>query len=105
MRQRLLVAAAVWIAAAVGVMVSAPAGQAATTASTPVNLTTPIDVGAARASSAATVLAGDARFQVLGAGLIRMEYAPSGQFEDAPTVNALYRRFAVPSFHVERSGG
>ncbi|HWD75783.1 MAG TPA: TIM-barrel domain-containing protein [Solirubrobacteraceae bacterium] len=105
MRQRLLVATAVWIVAAVGVMVSAPAGQAATTASTPVNLTTPIDVGAARASSAATVMAGDARFQVLGAGLIRMEYAPSGQFEDAPTVNALYRRFAVPSFHVERSGG
>ena len=49
--------------------------------------------------------AGNARFQVLGAGLIRMEYSPSGSFEDAPTVNVLDRRFAVPSFHVARSGG
>jgi alpha-glucosidase (family GH31 glycosyl hydrolase) len=105
MRQRLLVATAVWIAAAAMVTVFAPASQAAaTSASSPVNLTTPIDFGAAQASRAATVTAGDARFEVLGAGLIRMEYAPSGHFEDAPTVNALYRDFPVPFFRVRRSG-
>ena len=71
----------------------------------PVNLATPVDFGAAKAAKQATVLAGDARFEVLGDGLIRMEYSPSGTFEDAPTVNVLNRRFAVPRYHVTRSGG
>ena len=69
------------------------------------NLATSVDFGAARAVPGATVVAGDARFEVLGDGLIRMEYSPSGSFEDAPTVNALNRRFAVPRYRVSRSGG
>ncbi|HUA71882.1 MAG TPA: carbohydrate-binding protein [Solirubrobacteraceae bacterium] len=83
-------------------------GSAFATASSPtspVNLATPVDFGAAKAAPAATVLAGDARFEVLGDGLIRMEYSPSGSFEDAPTVNALNRRFAVPRYRVSRSAG
>jgi hypothetical protein len=71
----------------------------------PVNLATPVDFGAAKAAKQATVLADDARFEVLGDGLIRMEYSPSGTFEDAPTVNVLNRRFAVPPYRVTRSGG
>ena len=106
MRQPRVVAAAVSVLAAVSVSVwGTSAAAAATSPSSPVNLTTPIDFGAAQAAPAATVTAGDARFELLGAGLIRMEYAPSGRFEDAPTVNALRRRFAVPSFHVTRSDG
>ncbi len=78
---------------------------AATSPGAPVNLAMPVDFGAARASQPATVLAGDARFEVLGDGLIRMEYSPSGTFEDAPTVNVLNRRFAVTRHRVTRSGG
>jgi alpha-glucosidase (family GH31 glycosyl hydrolase) len=71
----------------------------------PVNLATPVDLGAATPAPGATVLGGDARFEVLGDGLIRMEFSPSGIFNDAPTVNALDRRFGVPRYRVSRSGG
>ena len=89
----ILVAAAVLI-------LPATALAAATSPTSPVNLATPVDFGAAKAAPGATVVAGDARFQVLGDGLIRMEYSPSGSFEDAPTVNAQSRRFAVPRYRV-----
>jgi hypothetical protein len=52
----------------------------ATSPTSPVNLATPVDLGAAKAAPGATVLAGDARFEVLGDGLIRMEYSPTGSF-------------------------
>ena len=71
----------------------------------PVNLATRVDFGAAKAARQAIVTAGDARFEVLGDGLIRMEYSPSGTFEDAPTVNVLNRRFAVPFYRVSSSDG
>ena len=83
----------------------AMAQSPAASPTSPVNLATPVDFGAAKAAPQATVLAGDARFEVLGDGLIRMEYSPSGTFEDAPTVNVLDRRFAVPRYEVSRSGG
>jgi hypothetical protein len=54
----------------------------------PSNLATPVNFGAAQASDEATVTAGNARFQILGSGLVRMEYSPTESFEDAPTVNA-----------------
>jgi hypothetical protein len=92
------------VAAAVLVLPGTALAAASSPAS-PVNIATPVDFGAAKAAPAATVVAGDARFEVLGNGLIRMEYAPSGSFEDAPTVNALNRRFAVPRYRVSRSGG
>jgi alpha-glucosidase (family GH31 glycosyl hydrolase) len=83
----------------------ATAQSPATSPTSPVNLATPVDFGAAKAAQQATVLAGDARFEVLGDGLIRMEYSPSGTFEDAPTVNVLNRRFGVPPYEVSRSDG
>jgi Glycosyl hydrolases family 31/Domain of unknown function (DUF5110)/NPCBM-associated, NEW3 domain of alpha-galactosidase/Carbohydrate binding module (family 6)/IPT/TIG domain len=97
------------VAGAVGAL-ALPAGahaqSAATSPTSPVNLATPVDLAAAQASRGATVVADDdARFEVLGDGLIRMEYSPTGSFEDAPTVNALNRRFAVPRYQVSRSSG
>jgi alpha-glucosidase (family GH31 glycosyl hydrolase) len=91
----------------VGAVLAVPAlaQSPATSPTSPVNLATPVNSGAAKAAQQATVVAGDARFEVLGNGLIRMEYSPSGAFEDAPTVNVLNRRFAVPSYRVTRSGG
>jgi alpha-glucosidase (family GH31 glycosyl hydrolase) len=100
-------ALAVAISVLGGVLTAAPsvAQAAATSPTSPVNLATPVDFGAARAAPRAVVIAGDARFEVLGGGLIRLEYSPTATFEDAPTVNALYRRFAVPAYRVSRTGG
>ena len=88
---------------------TAPAGaaasQAATLPNSPVNLATPIDFAAGVAARGATVSAGDARFEVLGDGLIRMEYSPGRNFEDLPTVNVLNRHFAVPPYRAAVSHG
>jgi alpha-glucosidase (family GH31 glycosyl hydrolase) len=84
--------------------VSAPASQAATATATatsdtsPVNLSTPVDKAAAVAARQATVVSGDARFEVLTDGVIRMEYSPSGTFLDDPTFDVLYRNFPVPRY-------
>jgi Glycosyl hydrolases family 31/Domain of unknown function (DUF5110)/NPCBM-associated, NEW3 domain of alpha-galactosidase/Carbohydrate binding module (family 6)/IPT/TIG domain len=91
--------------AACGAMAAVPGAAAAASPSSPVNLATPVDFGAAKAPSRATVAAGDARFEVLGGGLIRMEYSPTATFTDAPTVNVLDRRSALPFYRVSRSGG
>ncbi|HWG72472.1 MAG TPA: TIM-barrel domain-containing protein [Acidimicrobiales bacterium] len=80
--------------------------QAAAVAPTsPVNLATPIDFAAGVAARGATVTSGDARFEVLGGGLIRMEYSPSGHFEDLPTVNVVDRRFGVPPYRASTGRG
>ena len=106
MRKSPRVATLVSMLVAVAVLVlPATALAVATSPTSPVNLATPVDFGAAKAARGATVVAGDARFEVLGDGLIRLEYSPSGSFEDAPTVNAQNRRFAVPRYRVSRSGG
>lgn len=106
MRSRARIAAVVSVVVAVAALsVAAYAQAAASSPMSPVNLATPVNFAAAKAPQSATVLAGDARFQVLGSGLIRMEYSPSGSFEDRPTINVLNRRFAVPFYHVSRSGG
>ena len=106
MRKNPRVATLVSILVAAAVLVlPATALAVATSPTSPVNLATPVDFGAAKAAPGATVVAGDARFEILGDGLIRLEYSPSGTFEDAPTVNAQNRRFAVPRYRVSRSGG
>jgi alpha-glucosidase (family GH31 glycosyl hydrolase) len=99
--------AAIVSALVAGAVLALPAMAQSTASSptAPVNLATPVDFGAAKAAQQAIVRAGDARFEVLGDGLIRMEYSPSGTFEDAPTVNVLNRRFAVPFYRVSQSGG
>lgn len=62
------------------------------------NLSTPIDKAAAVAAYRATVVSGDARFEVLTDGVIRMEYSPTGTFLDDPTFDVLYRNFSVPRY-------
>ena len=52
---------------------TAAAAAPGTSPASPVNLTTPVNFASAVAAHNATVTAGDARFQVLGNGLIRME--------------------------------
>ena len=81
------------------------ATPAATSPDSPVNLATSIDFAAGVAARGATVSAGDARFEVLGDGLIRMEYSPSGNFEDLPTANVLNRRFPVPFYRANVRNG
>jgi alpha-glucosidase (family GH31 glycosyl hydrolase) len=107
---RLLAAAAGALAlgipvAAAGTAAAAPAASPATSPDSPVNLATPVNFAAAVAARGATVTAGDARFEVLGDGLIRMEYSPAGNFENLPTVNAVNRRFPVPAYRASVSNG
>ncbi|MBV9379793.1 MAG: DUF5110 domain-containing protein [Streptosporangiaceae bacterium] len=71
----------------------------------PVNLATPVNFAQAIAAHDATVTAGDARFEVLGGGLIRLEYSPTGTFGNMPTVNVLDRRFPVPRFAASATDG
>jgi hypothetical protein len=99
--------AAVGSIVVVATVLAGPAASlgAATSPTSPVNLATPLDFAAAKANHAATVVAGDARFEVLGDGLIRMEYSPHGSFEDAPTVNMLDRSSAVPAYRATRANG
>lgn len=83
---------------------AAPA-DAATSPGSPVNLTTQVNFADGVASRGATVQAGNARFEVLGNGLIRLEYSPTGTFEDAPTVNVVDRQFPVPDYNASVEGG
>ena len=57
------------------------------------------------ANPSAVVVEGNARFTVLTDRLIRMEWAPSGQFEDHATLAVINRNLPVPAFSVSRSGG
>jgi hypothetical protein len=81
------------------------ASPSAASANSPVDISTPVNFKAAVAANGATITAGDARFEVLGDGLIRTEYSPGGNFLDLPTVNALYRRFAVPRYRAKVNSG
>ncbi|MBR0501085.1 MAG: DUF5110 domain-containing protein [Bacteroidales bacterium] len=53
----------------------------------------------------AIVTAGNARFTVLTDRLIRMEWSPSGRFEDHATLAIVNRNLPVPEFKVQRRGG
>lgn len=50
------------------------------------------------------IIVGKARFSSLGDGLVRMEYAPDGWFEDRPSFRALARPAAGPFAAVTREG-
>ena len=52
----------------------------------------------------AQVVAGNARFTVLTDRLIRMEWSPSGRFEDHATLAIVNRNLPVPAFSVKRDG-
>jgi hypothetical protein len=61
---------------------------------------------AAAQAARQTVIAGNARFEVLSPTLIRTEYAGDGRFEDAATFNAVGRNgFTPTSFTSSTSGG
>ena len=81
-----------------------PTGAASRDTS-PVDLATPIDMAAGMAHSSAIVHAGDVRVEVLAPSLLRLEYSPTQQFENSPTVNALNRRMPVPPYSFSTSGG
>ncbi|WP_163508934.1 TIM-barrel domain-containing protein [Fodinicola acaciae] len=60
----------------------------------------------ARPPDRASVVAGDARFEVLSPTLVRMEYAGDAKFVDAATFNAIGRAsFRPPAFSTERKDG
>jgi hypothetical protein len=78
---------------------------AAHTDTAPVNLATPVDMANGRAHPSAIVRSGDARIEVLSPTLLRLEYSPTGRFENSPTVNAIDRRLPVPPYTTRVSGG
>jgi alpha-glucosidase (family GH31 glycosyl hydrolase) len=71
---------------------------AASTDTSPVNLSTKIDMADGVARQGATVVAGDARFEVLTPEVIRLEYSPDGSFLNQPTFTVLDRNLPVPSY-------
>jgi hypothetical protein len=85
---------------------SSPATSSpATTDTSPVNLSTKINMADGKAHQNATVIAGDARFEVLAPDVIRLEYAPGGKFLDQPTYTILDRSLPVPPYTVSRADG
>jgi hypothetical protein len=85
--------------------VTGTASGKATTDTSPVNLSTPVDMADGMASPSAIVHAGDARIEVLSSTLLRLEYSPTGHFENSPTVNAVDRRMPVPPYRTHVSQG
>ena len=97
--------------AALLVPLSAPAvAQAGSTSpatgdTSPVNLSTKIDMADGVARQGATVVAGGARFEVLTPEVIRLEYSPKSGFLNQPTFNVLDRNLPVPRYtESERNG-
>ena len=86
------------LAASLVIPATAAATSPATTDTSPVNLSAKINMAAGKAAHNATVTEGDARFEVLSPEVIRLEYAPSGQFLDQPTFTVLNRNFPVPPY-------
>lgn len=84
---------------------SAATTPAASTDTSPVNLSTKIDMANGKAKQRATVLAGDARFEVLAPDVIRLEYSPTGSFLNEPTFNVLDRNLSVPPYAATRRNG
>ncbi|HNB68312.1 TIM-barrel domain-containing protein [Accumulibacter sp.] len=60
--------------------------------------------GDPQADPAAIVTHGAARFTLLTARLVRLEYAPAGGFEDRASRSFVHRRLAVPAFTSQRVG-
>ena len=77
----------------------------ATSDGSPVNLATPVDMSDGMAHQSAIVRAGDARIEVLSPTLLRLEYSPTGNFENNPTVNVLDRQMPVPPYRAQVQAG
>src|ERR1700761_216683 len=78
---------------------------AGTSDTSPVNLSTKIDMADGVARHGATVVAGDARFEVLTPDVIRLEYSPDGSFLNQPTFTVLDRDLPVPAYTETQSDG
>ncbi len=83
---------------------SGHAGEA-TSDTAPADLAAHVDLSDGLAHASAIVRSGDARIEVLAPTLLRLEYSPTAHFENAPTVNAVDRRFPVPPYRTEVSHG
>jgi hypothetical protein len=59
----------------------------------------------AKVPASSTVVAGKARFEFLTPSLVRLEYAPSGDFTDAPTAVVQQRDWPAVKVHAERKDG
>jgi hypothetical protein len=81
------------------------AGASTSVATRPVNLSTPVNFADGVARAGAVVRAGHARIEVLQPTLLRLEYSPENHFENAPSVNVLDRRFAVPHYSTHVANG
>jgi hypothetical protein len=68
-------------------------------------LSTPVNMSEGVANPKAVVVEGDARIEVLSPTLLRLEYSPSANFENSPTVNVLDRHMSVPKYTESVSGG
>ena len=77
----------------------------ATADTSPVNLSTKIDMADGVARKGATVVAGDARFEVLTPEVIRLEYSPDGSFLNQPTFTVLDRDQPVPAYTETENDG
>jgi alpha-glucosidase (family GH31 glycosyl hydrolase) len=84
---------------------SAAPKAAATTDTSPVNLSTNVNMANGLAAQAATVVEGDARFEVLSPEVVRMEYSATGSFLNLPTFDILDRNFTVPSYTTSVQNG
>jgi len=92
-------------AAALLIPAFSAAAQTATSDTSPVNLSNSINMANGNAQAAATVVEGDARFEVLTPEVIRMEYSPTGSFLDEPTFDIMDRDFTVPAYTSSVSDG
>ncbi len=106
MRVALVVASAAALCAT-ALLLPSPAGASGASDSdrSPVNLATPVDMADGLAHSSAIVRSGDARIEVLSPTLLRLEYSPSGRFENSPTVNVTNRQMPVPPYSTQVSRG
>lgn len=59
----------------------------------------------AKVPAGSTVVAGTARFEFLTPSLVRLEYAPSGHFVDAPTAVVQQRDWPAVKVHAQRKDG
>ena len=59
--------------------------------------------GAAAQGAPATIVDGNARFEILRPTLIRLEYAADGQFEDRPSLNVVNRRLRWGGYRLRRT--
>jgi alpha-glucosidase (family GH31 glycosyl hydrolase) len=68
--------------------------------------TSALEAGPTKAQgSAASVVEGETRFQVLAPNLVRMEYSPGGKFIDEPSVSVLKRDWPKVSFQASHANG